>query len=90
MRIRHYGLLANRRKQELLQRCRQLLGACVPEPPTEKTTAQWLLLLLSLDITRCPRCGHAPLKRTKLPPLWLQLHAASRPSTSPPTPDDSS
>jgi hypothetical protein len=90
MRIRHYGLLANRHKHELLQRCRQLLGAAEPEPPAEKTTAQWLLLLLSLDITRCPRCGHAPLQRTKLPPLWLQLHAASRPSTTPPTPDDSS
>jgi hypothetical protein len=90
MRIRHYGLLANRHKHELLQRCRQLLDASEPEPPAEKNTAQWLLLLLAIDITRCPKCGHGPLQRTELPPLWLQLHVASRQPMAQPAPDDSS
>jgi hypothetical protein len=90
MRIRHYGLLANRHKQELLQRCRHLLAASEPDSPAAKTTAQWLLLLLGIDITRCPRCGYVPLQRTELPPLWLQLHRASRRPTAQPEPDDSS
>jgi hypothetical protein len=33
LRIRHYGLLANRRKAELLQRCRGHLGMTTPTPP---------------------------------------------------------
>jgi putative transposase/transposase-like zinc-binding protein len=90
MRIRHYGLLANRHKHDLLARSRQLLGASEPEAPTEKTTAEWLLLLLGLDISRCPRCGHAPLQRTELQPLWQQLLAASRCPMAPPIREDSS
>jgi hypothetical protein len=67
-RVRHYGLLASRGKKELLQRCRQLLNVAQPEPPEPKITAEWLMLLLGLDITRCPRCGHTPLQRTELLP----------------------
>ena len=68
-RIRHYGLSAGRTKNELLPRCRQLLGAAEPEVLRPKTTAEWLLLLLGLDLTRCPRCGHQPLQRSELPRL---------------------
>jgi hypothetical protein len=90
MRIRHYGLLANRRKHELLQCCRQLLAASEPKVPAVKSTVEWLLLLLGIDITRCPRCGHAPLERTELPQPWLHQHVAWRRPTSQPTADDSS
>ena len=68
-RIRHYGLLASRTKNELLPRCRQLLGAAEPPAAQEKTTAEWLLQLLGVDVTRCPQCGQRPLERTELPPL---------------------
>ena len=68
-RIRHYGLLAGRHKNELLPRCRQLLGADQPEPVTEKSTADWLLLLFGLDISRCPQCGHQPLQCIELAPM---------------------
>ena len=67
-RIRHYGLLAGRNKKQLLSRCRQLLAAAEPQPLQPKTAAQWLLLSLGLDITRCPQCGHQPLQRIELPP----------------------
>ena len=39
VRIRHYGLLANRSREELLQRSRQLLSAARPSPPVDEPTA---------------------------------------------------
>ena len=59
MRIRHYGLLANRDKQQRLARCRELLGAPVVaagESRSSQITAEWMLSL-GIDITRCPCCG---------------------------------
>jgi len=67
MRIRHYGLLANRAKQERLARCRELLDAIAPEPQESKTWAEWLLLWTGEDPTRCPQCGHAPLVCEEIP-----------------------
>jgi hypothetical protein len=67
-RIRHYGLLANRSKQDNLARCRQLLGVAAAEPPRKKTLAEWVLLLLGIDVQRCPRCGQAELQRVPVPP----------------------
>jgi hypothetical protein len=75
-RIRHYGLLANRSKQENLDRCRRLLNAAPPEAPEKKTTAEWLLLLFGIDITRCPQCG-GPLQCTDLP--RVPMHYPARP-----------
>jgi hypothetical protein len=71
LRIRHYGLLANRVKQKQLARCRLLLGARPPATADEQpsTAADWMRVLLAIDITRCPRCGD-PLHREVLrPPL---------------------
>ncbi len=67
-RIRHYGLFAGRNKNELLPRCRQLLSADEREPVKKKSAADWLLLL-GIDVTRCPRCGHQPLEWIELPPV---------------------
>ncbi len=68
LRIRHYGLLANRVKQKQLARCRQLLGARPPPTADEHpyTAADWMRVLLGIDITRCPRCGQG-LYREVLP-----------------------
>jgi hypothetical protein len=67
MRIRHYGFLANRAKQEALARCREQLGAAQPEAEQpDKTLADWMLELTGLDIARCPECG-AQLVKTELP-----------------------
>jgi predicted Zn-ribbon and HTH transcriptional regulator len=68
LRIRHYGILANRRKAELLQRCRSHLKVHPPAPAAEKTTAEWILQLLAIDVTRCPKCGSSTLERTEVPP----------------------
>jgi hypothetical protein len=68
-RVRHYGLLANCVKGQRLARCRELLGAHSPATDDQPhTAADWMRVLLGLDITRCPDCG-APLHRQELPPL---------------------
>lgn len=66
-RIRHYGLLANCVKGQRLTLCRRLLAAPAPvsdDPP--HTAAGWLLVLLGIDITRCPQCG-GPLHSVSVP-----------------------
>jgi len=66
--IRHYGLLANCVKGQQLARCRQLLGARPPAMDNQPhTAADWMRLLLGLDIMRCPYCG-ATLHRQELRP----------------------
>ena len=57
MRIRHFGLLANRTRHPTLDRCRHLLHQ--PPPPAEGvslSTAALMLQLTGLDLTRCPVC----------------------------------
>ena len=88
-RIRHYGLLANRSKQDNLARCRELLGVAAPQPPRKKSLAEWVLLLLGIDVNRCPRCGEAGLQRTKVLPVCQP--AGELPAlTQPPPLEDSS
>ena len=67
MRVRHYGLLANRTRAHKLARCRALLGAD-PQPPEQHTAAdesilERILRLTGLDVLRCPFCGEGPMQR---------------------------
>jgi hypothetical protein len=70
MRIRSYGFLANRCKQNRLVTIRQLLG----EQPnrlsksTPQSTADWLLQVLGIEPNSCPCCGE-PLIHSALPNL---------------------
>lgn len=57
VRIRHYGLLANRNRKEKIGRCRSLLEVPAPEEPAPQTRREKLLELIGLDIERCPVCG---------------------------------
>ena len=64
VRIRSYGLLANRDRQETLTRCREALGVTAAEPPPPAVEADWTQLLARLtgtDPTRCPKCGRGVL-----------------------------
>jgi len=56
VRIRHYGLLANRSRRPKIARCRALL--CAPEisEPVEETVSEKLLRLTGVDIHCCPAC----------------------------------
>jgi len=56
-RIRYFGFLANRSKQQSLPRCRELLG--MPEAvsePDKLDARQLLLQLTGVDIAACPSC----------------------------------
>ncbi|MEE8143007.1 MAG: IS91 family transposase [Planctomycetota bacterium] len=63
MRIRHYGLLANRSRRTLLQSCRQLLEVPseTPPPAPPETWQDLLQRLTGKDPTLCPRCGQGHL-----------------------------
>jgi hypothetical protein len=68
VRIRYCGLLANRCKAQALRQCRQVLGHEPVSPtPEPKTVAQWMQQWTGIDITRCPQCGHQPLRKTAVP-----------------------
>ena len=57
MRIRHYGILANRAKREKLAQARTALdhpGVAQPQPP-ESVAAFWLRVA-HLDVHQCPHC----------------------------------
>jgi hypothetical protein len=71
MRIRHYGLLANRCRAERLGRCRVLLGQPAPEPREPESVEAAMLRLTGVDIQRCPYCREGRLTRVVLvvPPL---------------------
>lgn len=69
MRIRHYGLLANRRKKDQLAACRERLGAAPPLPSEPKSLAEWLLVWTGEDPARCPNCGHVELVSEEIPRL---------------------
>ena len=72
MRIRHFGLRSNRKKQ-LLEKARELLGLRTELPrPARKSTRELMLQFTGIDITRCPRCKTEMLVYlAKLNPLAL-------------------
>jgi predicted Zn-ribbon and HTH transcriptional regulator len=72
MRIRHYGLRANR-KTHPLQKARELLS-CKPDPSClpPKSIRELMLQFTGVDITRCPKCKTGTLVfRAKLNPQLL-------------------
>jgi len=62
VRIRYYGLLANRHREKALTLCREVLPG--PPAPPKLTRSDWQSLLQSLtglDPIRCEVCGHPTL-----------------------------
>ena len=62
VRVRHYGLLANRHRQEKLARCRELVGMAAPPQaetaPTDADPVKPPVPETTVTPTRvCPRCG---------------------------------
>lgn len=68
MRIRHYGLLANRGKAERLNKCRRLLGQRSRDSkPIERQSAiDWLSTICGINESVCP-CCQTPLRVTTIP-----------------------
>jgi hypothetical protein len=66
MRIRHFGLLANRTRRATMARCRALLG----QPPAEDAPPESVVVLIGrltgIDLARCPVCGEGRMQITAL------------------------
>ena len=65
MRIRHYGLQANRDRYKRLTQCRKLLGQAEPAAEKKETVEQMMLRLTGVDITACPACKIGKLRQTQ-------------------------
>ena len=77
MRIRHYGLLANRVKHHRLAQACAALHASPPEAPAAAETVEtFWLRIANLDIQRCPYCASGRLQ----PVATLVPRAQSPPS----------
>lgn len=61
-RIRHYGLIANRNKRELLARARAALAVPTPSPPATESVAAFWQRVAGIDIERCPSCRLGTLR----------------------------
>jgi hypothetical protein len=74
VRIRHFGLLANRRRTQALAHCRVLLTQ--PPPPVDRpeSVREVMLRLTGIDIERCPVCQqgrlHTVERLTPTPAAW--------------------
>jgi hypothetical protein len=66
VRIRHFGLLANRNRKEAITLCREILGAekTITKDNDKKETWQEQLLRISgIDVTVCPICKKGRMSR---------------------------
>ena len=66
MRIRHFGLLANRTRRVALIRCRALLGQPPPADAQPESVAVLIQRLTGMDVARCPVCGEGRMQITAL------------------------
>lgn len=64
MRIRHFGLLANRPRREALRRCRDRLGQPPPDATPTESPQALMQRLTGVDLARCPVCGEGHLHLT--------------------------
>jgi hypothetical protein len=69
VRIRHFGLLANRNRKDAIAACREFLGTGQPvakESARQETWQEQLLRVCGVDVTACPVCHKGRLCRVAL------------------------
>jgi hypothetical protein len=66
MRIRHFGLLANRTRRATLTRCRSLLGQPATAEAPSESVAELMHRLTGIDLARCPVCGEGRMLVTAI------------------------
>lgn len=76
MRIRHFGLLANRTRRDTLRRCRDLLDQSLPAAAPVESVAALVQRLTGIDLSCCPVCGTGRMQITAL------VHATPPPDSS--------
>lgn len=62
MRIRHYGFLANRYREEKIALCRKLLGLSESVVIIKESSVELILRLTGVDIKQCPHCSIGKLQ----------------------------
>lgn len=66
VRIRHFGLLANRGRTANLARCHTLLAQAPPPPPSSPESVRAVMLRVTgIDIDLCPVCHQGSLRRVE-------------------------
>jgi hypothetical protein len=72
VRVRHFGLLGNRRCKDNISLCRDLLNRCktvTKEKDKSETWQEQLLRICGIDVTTCPICRKGKMLRVEvLPP----------------------
>jgi hypothetical protein len=71
MRIRHFGLLANRTRRGTLTQCRDLLDQPQIEPARPESVAVLLHRLTGVDLSRCPVCRDGRMQITAIVVSWI-------------------
>ena len=69
VKIRHFGLLANRLRKNHISLCRELLDGCKIEVNNEDMPKTWQELLLKIsgiDVTKCPLCQKSGMFRVEV------------------------
>jgi hypothetical protein len=69
VRIRHFGLLANRNRKENIELCRKILGGgktVVKENVQKETWQEQLLRICRIDVLTCPVCQNGKMSRVAL------------------------
>ncbi|MFA5183874.1 MAG: IS91 family transposase [Syntrophales bacterium] len=69
VRIRHFGLLANRNRKDAIAACREFLGTgqtVAKESARQETWQDQLLRICGIDVTACPVCHKGRLFRVAL------------------------
>jgi hypothetical protein len=69
VRIRHFGLLANRSRKDNIALCRELIGSCKTVPKEKEKPETWqdqLLRICGIDVTTCPVCKKGTILRVEL------------------------
>lgn len=82
MKIRHFGVLANRCRKQKLAACRAALQLLPPEPGEPESTKELMFRLTGIDIFQCPHCQQGQLRMIV---TFAPHHRALRlPGPSPP------
>jgi hypothetical protein len=69
VRIRHYGLLANRNRKDAIPSCREFLGSVesvTQEKGRRETWQEQFLRICGIDVTACPVCKEGRMCRTEI------------------------
>ena len=69
VRIRHFGLLANRNRKDNIAACRKIIGGGKPiikENVRQETWQEQLLRICGIDVTTCPVCQKGRMFRVAL------------------------